>query len=404
MSRRSSGDDRDDRLLTNYHPLETPVNPLRALDLDQLRRRTSVKWTAYPADVLPLWVAEMDVPLADPVRRALVEAADLGDTGYSSPGAYAPALGDFAVARWGWQLDVDRTRIVPDVMRGVVEVLRLVSEPGDPVVVNSPVYPPFYAFVAHDGREVVESPLTAEGRLDLPGLERTFAALVGAGRRASYLLCSPHNPTGAVHTREELAEVARLAREYDVRVVADEIHAPIVPAGAEHTPYLSVPGTGDAFALLSASKAWNLPGAKAALAVAGEDAAEDLERMPEEVGHGATHLGVLSHVAALREGVGWLDDLLAGLDENRRLLRDLLAEHLPEVGYRVPDGTYLAWLDCRALGLENPGKTFLRKGRVALQRGSDFGTGGEGFVRLNFATSPEILEDAVHRMAAAVAH
>ena len=380
------------------------MNPLRQLTLDQLRRRTSVKWTAYPDDVLPLWVAEMDVPLAEPVRRALVVAADLGDTGYSSPGTYAPALREFAAGRWGWGLDVDRTRVVPDVMRGVVEVLRLVSAPGDPVVINSPVYPPFYAFVAHDGREVVESPLTSEGRLDLPGLERTFAALARAGRRTSYLLCSPHNPTGAVHTREELAEVARLSREYDVRVVADEIHAPLVPAGAEHTPYLAVPGTGDAFALLSASKAWNLPGAKAALAVAGEGAAaEDLERMPEEVGHGATHLGVLSHVAALRDGVEWLDDLLAGIDENRRLLQDLLAEHLPEVGYRVPDGTYLAWLDCRRLGLEDPGKTFLEKGRVALHRGSDFGTGGDGHVRLNFATSPEILEEAVRRMAGAVA-
>lgn len=378
------------------------MNPLRQLTLDQLRRRTSVKWTAYPDDVLPLWVAEMDVPLAEPVRRALVEAAETGDTGYSSPGTYAPALRDFAADRWGWELDVDHTRVVADVMRGVVEVLRLVSAPGDSVVINSPVYPPFYAFVAHDGREVVESPLTPEGRLDLPGLERTFAALAGAGRRTSYLLCSPHNPTGAVHTREELAEVARLAREYDVRVVADEIHAPIVPAGAEHTPYLAVPGTGNAFALLSASKAWNLAGAKAALAVAGEEAADDLERMPEEASHGATHLGVLSHVAALRDGVAWLDDLLVGIDENRRLLQDLLAEHLPEVGYRVPDGTYLAWLDCRRLGLEDPGRTFLKKGRVALHRGSDFGTGGDGHVRLNFGTSPEILTDAVRRMAAAV--
>jgi cystathionine beta-lyase len=378
------------------------MNPLRQLSLEQLRRRTSAKWTAYPEDVLPLWVAEMDVPLAQPVRRALVEAADLGDTGYASEEAYAPAMHDFARRRWGWDLDVRATRQVPDVMRGVVEVLRLVTSPGDPVVVNSPVYPPFYAFVAHDGRRVVESPLRADGRLDLPGLESTFANLRRTGERPSYLLCSPHNPTGVVHTHEELAEVARLAREYDVRVVADEIHAPIVLPGAVHTPYLSVPGAEDAFALLSASKAWNLPGAKSALAVAGPGAVADLDRMPEEVGHGATHLGVVSHVAALREGVDWLDDLLAGLDQNRRLLADLLAEHLPGVGYRVPEGTYLAWLDCRALGVDDPARLFLTKARVALLHGSDFGTGGEGFVRLNLATSPEIVEEAVRRMASAV--
>ena len=378
------------------------MNPLRQLSLGQLRRRTSAKWTAYPEDVLPLWVAEMDVPLAEPVRRALVEAADLGDTGYAAEEVYALAMHDFARRRWGWDLDVRATRQVPDVMRGVVEVLRLVTSPGDPVVVNSPVYPPFYAFVAHDGRRVVESPLRADGRLDLPGLESTFAQLRRTGGRPSYLLCSPHNPTGVVHTPEELAEVARLAREYDVRVVADEIHAPIVLPGARHTPYLSVPGAEDAFALLSASKAWNLPGAKSALAVAGTDAVADLGRMPEEVGHGATHLGVVSHVAALRESTGWLDDLLAGLDENRRLLTDLLTEHLPGVGYRLPEGTYLAWLDCRDLGIDDPARLFLTKARVALLDGSDFGTGGEGFVRMNLATSPEIVEEAVRRMASAV--
>jgi cystathionine beta-lyase len=378
------------------------MNPLRQLSLEQLRRRTSAKWAAYPEDVLPLWVAEMDVPLAEPVRRALVEAVERGDTGYASGEEYAPALREFALRRWGWDVDVRATRQVPDVMRGVVEVLRLVTSAGDPVVVNSPVYPPFYAFVAHDGRKVVESPLQADGRLDLPGLERTFAELRRAGGRAAYLLCSPHNPTGVVHTRAELDEVARLAREYDVRVVADEIHAPIVFPGASHTPYLSVPGTEDAFALLSASKAWNLPGAKSALAVAGPEAVADLDRMPEEVGHGATHLGVVSHVAALRDGVAWLDDLLAGLDENRRLLAELLTEHLPGVGYRVPEGTYLAWLDCRRLAVDDPARLFLTKARVALLDGPDFGTGGQGFVRLNLATSPEVLADAVRRMGAAV--
>lgn len=378
------------------------MNLLQRLTIDDLRRRRSVKWTHHPADVLPLWVAEMDVPLAEPVKRAIVDAAELGDTGYACHDSYAPAMQEFAEARWGWAFDLTQTRLVPDVMRGVVEVLRLVTSPGDPVVINSPVYPPFYAFVSHDGRRVVESPLAPDGRLDLAGLERTFASLTRDGGRAAYLLCSPHNPTGTVHTHEELSEVARLAREYGVRVVADEIHAPLVYSESAHTPYLSVAGADDAFALLSASKAWNLPGAKAALAVASGTAVADLDRMPEEVGHGATHLGVLSHVAALRDGIAWLDDLLTDLDSNRHLLADLLGEYLPRVRYRIPDGTYLAWLDCRSLGVDDPGELFLERARVALLRGVDFGTGGDGYVRLNFATRPEILEEAVRRMAAAV--
>lgn len=376
------------------------MNPLRELGLEQLRRRTSSKWRTYPPDVLPLWVAEMDVLLAAPVRDALARAVAEGDTGYLTMDDYPVAMAEFARDRWGWAPDPARMRVVPDVMQGVVAVLDLVTAPGDTVVVNSPVYPPFYGFVTAAHRQVVESPLTAEGRIDLDLLEQTFAT---APPRTAYLLCSPHNPTGVVHSRPELTRVAALAREHGVRVVVDEIHAPLVYDGETHLPYLSLPGTDDAFVLLSASKAWNLAGTKAALAVAGEDAAADLGRMPEGVSYGAAHLGVLAHVAALRDGRGWLDALLRGLDENRRLLGDLLREHLPDVGYRPPAGTYLAWLDCRALGLgPDPAATFLDRGRVALHSGPAFGTGGEGHARLNLATSPEILTDAVRRMAASV--
>ncbi|HEX2773898.1 MAG TPA: aminotransferase class I/II-fold pyridoxal phosphate-dependent enzyme, partial [Micromonosporaceae bacterium] len=208
---------------------------------------------------------------------------------------------------------------------------------------------------------------------------------------------------GTVHTRDELSAVAGLAARYGVRVVSDEIHAPLVFPDAEYAPYLSVPGTEDAFALLSASKGWNLAGLKAALAVAGSAAAEDLARMPEEVSHGPSHLGIIAHSAALQHGGDWLDRLLAGLDANRRLLGDLLAEHLPQVRYRQPQATYLAWLDCRALDLaDDPAAVFLERGRVALLSGRDFGTGGAAHVRLNFGTSPDVLAEAVRRMAHAV--
>ncbi|MEE1940259.1 aminotransferase class I/II-fold pyridoxal phosphate-dependent enzyme [Streptomyces sp. TRM 70361] len=378
-------------------------DPLRRLTVAELRRRTSVKWRAHPEDVLPLWVAEMDVPLAEPVARALTEAVALGDTGYPAGTGYAEALAAFAAERWDWRIGTEHTALVPDVMLGIVEVLKLVTGPGDAVVVNPPVYPPFYAFVEHLDRRIVEAPLGADHRLDPRVLRGAFESATAGGRRAAYLLCSPHNPTGTVHTRGELERVAALAGEHRVRVVSDEIHAPLVLPGAEHVPYPSVRGASDSFAVLSASKAWNLAGLKAALVVAGPGAAEDLARMPEEVWHGASHLGVIAHGAALRHGGDWLDALLAGLDRNRRLLAGLLAEHLPAVRYRPAQGTYLAWLDCRALGLgDDPAAVFLERGRVALNSGPDFGTGGAGHVRLNTATSPEVLAEAVRRMAAAL--
>lgn len=362
-----------------------------------------MKWRAYPEDVLPLWVAEMDVPLAEPIVRALTDALELGDTGYPAGTGYAEALAGFADKRWGWEVAVERTAIVPDVMLGVVEMLKLVTGPGDPVVVNSPVYPPFYMFVEHMDREVVEAPLGADLRIDFDALDETFRRATTGGRRAAFLLCSPHNPTGTVHTADELAAVAALADRHGVRVVADEIHAPVTAGGVDFVPYLRVPGAENGLSLMSASKAWNLAGLKAALAIAGPAAAADLDRMPEEVSHGPSHLGIIAHSAALRYGTDWLDALLAGLDDNRRLLADLLAEHLPAITHRPGEATYLAWLDCRALGLgDDPADVFLRRGRVALSSGIPFGTGGAGHVRLNLATSPELLTEGVRRMAAAL--
>jgi cysteine-S-conjugate beta-lyase len=396
------------------------ANPLEELTLERLRQRTSMKWRVHPADVLPLWVAEMDVKLAPTVAEAIHRAVDLGDTGYPYGTAFAEAVGEFASQRWQWHgLDVGRTAIVPDVMLGVVEMLRLVTDHGDTVIVNSPVYPPFYAFVSHDGRRVLEAPLGGDGRIDVDALEEAFSrASASAGRdgRVAYLLCNPHNPTGAVHTADELLGVAERAQRFGVRVVSDEIHAPLVMAGARFTPYLSVPGAENALALMSATKAWNLCGLKAATAVAGPDSAADLRRMPEEVSHGPSHLGVIAHTAAFRSGGDWLDALLAGLDANRRLLGDLIAEHLPGVAYQRPEGTYLAWLDCQSLGfdgehtegpgvvsdLSGPARFFLEHARVALTSGHVFGTGGPGHVRVNFATSQAILTEAISRMGRAL--
>jgi len=374
-------------------------NPFEQLSLAELRQRQSAKWRAYGDDVLPLWIAEMDVPLAEPVRRSIITAAERGDTGYAMGEPYARALHEFAVERWSWSgLDPARTRLVPDVMVGATEVLRQVTAPGSTVVVNSPVYSPFYAFVTSMGRRVVEAPLTDHGRIDFDALTDTFRS-----GTAAYLLCNPHNPTGTVHTRGELDHVGELAERHNVHVVADEIHAPLVLPGAEFTPYLSTTGGPRGFSLMSASKGWNLAGLKAALAVAGADAAEELARIPEEVSHGPSHLGVLAHTAALRHGGEWLEAVHNGLDNNRKLLGRLLRDWLPQVDWRPPEATYLAWLDCRGLDpgrASEPAAAFLERANLALSPGTEFGSGGAGRVRLNFATSEAILTEAVRRMAA----
>ena len=390
------------------------ANPLEQLTVEQLRQRTSMKWRAYPSDVLPLWVAEMDVVPAESVTAALRSALDLGDIGYPAGAReYAEALAGFARRRWGWDgVDVDTAQIVPDVMLGIVEVLKLVTSPGDTLVVNTPVYPPFFAFTEHADRRVVGARLRPDGRIDVESLEAAFAAARAASTTPAFLLANPHNPTGAVHTVDELTAVASLAREYGVRVIADEIHAPLVLPGATFTPYLSVDGAQDAFVVTSASKAWNLPGVKAALALAGPAAVDDLRRMPEEVSHGPSHFGVLAHTVAYTDGEPWLDALLGGLTANRELVERLVAEHLPNAGFTPPDGTYLAWLDCRPLGFDSgddatpgavadlagPAKAFLDQTRVALSSGHAFGPGGGGHVRVNFATSQAILTEAFTRM------
>jgi cystathionine beta-lyase len=383
--------------------VDNPENPLIGPGLDQLRERRSVKWRLYDPEILPLWVAEMDVVPAEPIQRAVADAMHRGDTGYPWVGDYAEALASFAGERWDWRPDPATMQIVPDVMLGVVEVLKLLTGPGDAVVVNSPVYPPFFAFVTHLDRRVVEAPLDAAGRIDLVSLEQALTEAVRGGGRAAYLMCNPQNPTGTVHTPEELTAALELAESLGVRVVADEIHAPVVPDGATFTSLASLPAGSRAVSLMSASKAFNLAGLKAAMAVPGPDAAAELARMPEEVSHGASHLGVIAHRAAYLEGGPWLDALLTGLDENRRLLATLLAEELPEVGYRVPEGTFLAWLDFTTLDLgPDPAAVLRERARVALHPGPGFGQGGTEHARLNFGTSPEIVREAVRRIAAAI--
>lgn len=378
---------------------------VKAEPLEKLRMRTSMKWRAFPDDVLPLFVAETDYPLAPPIADVLAAAIRNSDTGYAPPTSELPeAFAAFAAARWGWSVDPEQVWTTTDVGVAIVETLRRVTKPGEGVIVNPPVYFPFFDLVAESGARVVEVPLAGgveEGwSLDLDGIEQAFRD----GARA-FLLCNPHNPVGRAHTAEELRAVADLAAQYGATVVSDEIHGPLAYPDAVFTPFLSVSDAARqvGVCVTAASKAWNLAGLKCAVMVtAGGPNQQVVGSMPLEVYWRTSILGLRASVAGYREGGEWLDGIVASLDASRRLLADLLAERLPAVKYRMPEATYLAWLDLRALGWgDDPAAHALEHAKVALSNGPPFGTPGRGFARLNLACSPEVLTEAVSRLARA---
>ncbi len=379
---------------------------LDVLTLDQLRARTSVRWSHYPDDVLPLWVAEMDVPLAEPVRQAVRALLDAHDVGYPpEDGALTTAFAGFAARRWGWTVDPTAVRQLTDVMTAVQTAVAAVVAPGGVVIVPTPVYGPFRWYTEGAGRRVEAVPLR-DDRLDVAAIDATAArvrAEVGPGAGIALLLCNPHNPTGVVHSREELAALADVAARHDVRVVSDEAHAPLVlPGSPAYVPYLEVDPRG--LAVHSAAKAWNLAGFKSALLVAGEEAHDVLPRVPAYLSDAVGHVSMAAHAAAYREGDAWLDELLLALARRRDLLVELVGKHLPGARVRVPEATYLGWVDLRSAGPDgaglgdDPAKVFLVEGRVALARGLDFGPGGEGHVRVNYATRSDVLREALARM------
>jgi cystathionine beta-lyase len=376
---------------------------LGTCDLTDLRRRKSHKWRTYPADVLPAFVAEMDFDAAEPIKDAVREALAIGDTGYPHKGELGDAFAEYAKDRLAWTVDPEQLFAIPDVMTGVAEVLQAVTPDGSGVVINPPVYAPFFFRLELMNRTIVEAPLrVAEDGgydLDLDAVDRALST----ENVSAYLLCSPHNPLGRVWSAQQLTGVAELCQRHDVTLLVDEIHAPLVFEGARHVPFLSLdhPMTERTVVFSSASKGWNIPGLKCGIAIAGgEQAAAMLAERWEALL--ASHLGVLASVAAFRQGRPWLDAAVGQIDANRSVLRQLLAEQLPAVRYREPEASFLAWLDCRGLGLgDDPAAVFLDRGRVALSPGPDFGSQGAGFARLNIGTSPELIAEAVRRMAAA---
>jgi cystathionine beta-lyase len=372
--------------------------------LDLLRKRTSEKWRAYPADVLPMFVAEMDYPLAPQIAAALRAAIDRSDTGYVDPRDPAPreAFAAFARDAWGWSPDPERMGTTTDVSVVIVETLRRLAAPGDGVIITPPVYPPFFDLIPEAGARVVEVPLRDDGTsysLDLDGIDRALAA----GARG-VLLCNPHNPLGLVHTRDELTELSRIVARHDGFVVTDEIHAPLTHPGVVFTPYLTVSDAAreHGIAAESGSKAFNLAGLKAAFIVTESERMGRLVReLPDEVTFRTGHLGLLATRIGFAEGREWLTETVASIMENVLLLEAQLASKLPEARLRRPAASYLAWIDLSAYGWgDDPASVLLERSRLALSSGPAFGREGRGYVRMNLACAPELVIEAVDRIAA----
>lgn len=380
-----------------------------APNLAELHTHRSEKWRGFPADVLPLPVAEMDYPVAQPIRDLLAEMVAKSDLGYLGS---IPELGQgfahFAGTRWNWEVDPLQVRAATDVGVAVVEILRVFTQPGDSILLSSPVYHNFYNWINETKLNLVDVPFERTGdessnpwEMNWDGIEKAYAS----GLKV-HILCSPHNPLGRIYSKEELLRLVALAKRYEVLIISDEIHAPLTFKGKSFTPMLSLGKEAEevSITVTAASKGWNIAGLKCAIIVTQNEVLKaKLDLMPMAVHYRASLLGGFATAIAFAEGGVWLDSVMENLDHNRMMIKELLNSQLPSVRYHIPDNSYLAWIDLEALKLgEDPSITLLEKGRVAFNAGHTYGKQCSQYVRLNFATSPSIITEAIHRIARAI--
>ncbi|GAA1853102.1 MalY/PatB family protein [Microbacterium koreense] len=371
-----------------------------------LREAGSLKWTMFP-DTIGAFVAEMDFGVAPVIRDAVTESL-VGLSGYLPP--HLSRAMSAATARWygeqyGWGISAEQVSPMPDVITAYEAAMAHFSAPGSAIIVPTPAYMPFLTVPPKHGRRVIQVPsVEVDGRwvMDLDGVAKAFDD--GGGL---LVLCNPHNPLGTVATRDELIAVAELVEAKNGRVFSDEIHAPLVYAPARHVPYASVSdaAASHTFTATSASKAWNLAGLKCAQVIVSNDAdAAIWNDVGPWAGHGTSTTGVVANIAAYADGKPWLDETLSYLDTNRRLLVDLVAEHMPKARVSMPEGTYIALIDLRAYGLDGDLAAWFRAhAGVALTDGLACGDAGAGHARIVFALPRPLLQELLTRMGAALA-
>ena len=371
------------------------------------RHSDSTKWNIYPEDVLPLWTADMDFCAPEAVVDALRERAGHGVFGYCTEPAELRALLVDRMARlYGWHVEPAWVIFQTGVLVSFQDVCRVAAGPDDGVLVQPPVYPPIFGAPAHNGSLHQEAPLRrlADGSYDID-FDAFEAAITD--RTRVFILCNPHNPVGRVYTRRELEMLADICLRHNVLICADEIHGDLLAPGFAHTPIASLAPeiARRTVTLMAPSKTFNVPGLRFSFGIVPDPELRRRLTKPYAADFSdVNNFGLVAATAAYRDGQPWLDALVAYLARNRDTVVDFVRRELPRIRVVAPEATYLAWLDCRESGI--PGSAyqfFLERARVALSDGPAFGTGGEGFVRLNFGCPRATLMDALGRMKAALA-
>ena len=382
------------------------------------RSSNSIKWTKYPEDVLPMWVADMDFLTPQPILDALQAALEHGVLGYEMP---SRSLFESVAARmdrlYGWKIEPEMVVATPGIVSGFNAAARAVCAPGDGILMQPPVYFPFLKVHENVGLTRQYAPLVKVTDDQLIHYEiniDAFEAAIDSGdaKTRMFLLCNPHNPTGNAFTERQLSLMAEVCLRHDVFICSDEIHSELLLDDTKHIPIATLsPEIEDrTITLVAPSKTFNTAGLFCGFAIIPNP---DLRaRYQKAVGQMTLHVNSLGQVAAQAAFAGdcddWLAEVLAYLTANRDFLAQFMQENLPEIRFTVPEATYLAWLDCNPL-LESgkisgsPFEFFLNEAKVALNDGSEFGPGGDGFVRLNFACPRSVLEEALGRMHKALA-
>ncbi len=372
------------------------------------RRPTeSAKWRAYPPDVLPMWVADMDFRSPEPVIKALMERVAHGVLGYpQEPAELRSIIIDRLALRYDWKVKPEEILLMPGVVTGFNQACHAVGNEGDDVIIQTPVYGPFLRAPGYAGLNRLDAELVREAdgtyKIDFDGFDRTITEKTGL-----FILCNPHNPVGRVYTREELSRLAEICLKRDVIICSDEIHCDLVFSGHPHTPIAAIDPeiARRTITLMAPSKTYNIAGLDCSVTIIQDEALRDrFCKAGKGMVKGVNVLGLTAALAAYQDGQPWLDDLIIYLEGNRDTLASYIAQEMPGVSMGLPDGTYLAWLDCRSLELgPDPAKFFLEKAQVAVSDGAHFGQGGEGFIRLNFGCPRSMLTEALDRMKQALA-
>ena len=384
-------------------------------DFDKITDRhhtNSIKWdfnqrTFGREDVLPLWVADMDFKAPEAVVEALVKRAQHGIYGYSEGiDEYYKALEDWIDKRHGWKIQRDWITFSPGVVPALNELVRSLTQPGEKILIQSPIYPPFFHAIRNHGREVVNSQLRLEnGRytMDFADLEKKFSSGV-----KMMILCNPHNPVGRVWQRDELERLGQLCLAYDVIVISDEIHGDLIYKGYHHIPFASLSPelANQSIVCTAPSKTFNLAGLQTSnLIIPNVTFREAFKKSLSLTGiHNPNVFGITALEAAYRHGWDWLNQLMNYIKGNSDFLISFLDQELAQVQAIQAEGTYLIWLDFRSLGMEPKAlqEFLVHKAGVGLNAGYQFGPGGEGFARLNLGCSRAVLEEGLQRIKAAV--